>query len=261
MRFFPLPLSPFPSAVHDKTDISRGALIIGCDASANASLLAASVYGSQADYAPDFDDGLWDMMADQRASIGGIVVYDNWYLGPETLALYQLSKNIPEAEHPKETHHLSQVHIYPGTSSAGFIFPGHPDFKISSAGVAHTRALTFLKKYLGGPYFDLEKIWEEHTFFEFGDRSVERTMATMVQEPYVNHVPTVSSLSLSLSLCLSSGLRFFQFISLSSSISWIWLLIIIFIAFLLISPFTLLLLHIPSSLSFGLRSTPWHTSY
>jgi carboxymethylenebutenolidase len=43
------------------------------------------------------------------------------------------------------------------------------------------------------PYFDLEDIWEEHTYYEFADRSVEHTMSTMVQEPYVNHVPTVSS--------------------------------------------------------------------
>lgn len=45
---------------------------------------------------------------------------------------------------------------------------------------------------MGGPYFDLEVIWDEHTYYEFDDRSVECTMATMVQEPYVNHIPTVS---------------------------------------------------------------------
>jgi carboxymethylenebutenolidase len=49
-----------------------------------------------------------------------------------------------------------------------------------------------LKPKMGGPYFDLEEIWEEHTYYEFADRSVEHTMSTMVQEPYVNHVPTVS---------------------------------------------------------------------
>lgn len=46
---------------------------------------------------------------------------------------------------------------------------------------------------MDGPFFDLEAIWEEHTYYEFADRSVEHTMSTMVQEPYVNHVPTVSS--------------------------------------------------------------------
>lgn len=83
------------------------------------------------------------------------------------------------------------LYSYPEASSASFIVPGHPDFRASSAGVAHTRTLSFLKKHMGGPFFDLEKIWEEHAFYEFGDRSVEKTMGTMVQEPYVNHVPTV----------------------------------------------------------------------
>jgi carboxymethylenebutenolidase len=45
---------------------------------------------------------------------------------------------------------------------------------------------------MGGPYFDLEAIWDEHTHYEFASRSVEETMATMVEEPYVNHVPTLT---------------------------------------------------------------------
>ncbi|KAL2156777.1 hypothetical protein VTH82DRAFT_1523 [Thermothelomyces myriococcoides] len=44
---------------------------------------------------------------------------------------------------------------------------------------------------MGGPYFDLEAIWDEHTRYEFADRSVEKTVATMVDQPYVNHVPTM----------------------------------------------------------------------
>lgn len=61
--------------------------------------------------------------------------------------------------------------------------------------MSHSRNLSFLKKHIGGPYFDLEAIWEEHTKYEFADRSVARTMGTMVQEPYVNHIPTVSHLT------------------------------------------------------------------
>ena len=45
---------------------------------------------------------------------------------------------------------------------------------------------------LGGLFFDLEAVWDEHTRFEFGERDVEKTMATMVAEPYVNHVPTLT---------------------------------------------------------------------
>jgi carboxymethylenebutenolidase len=43
-----------------------------------------------------------------------------------------------------------------------------------------------------GPIFDLSKLWEDHTYFEFGTRNVPDTMGTMVAEPYVNHVPTMT---------------------------------------------------------------------
>lgn len=87
------------------------------------------------------------------------------------------------------------LYRYPEAASAGFVVPGHPDFKMASASVAHTRSLAFFKRHLGGPFFDLEKIWDEHTLYEFGERSVDKTMATMVDEPYVNHVPTVCHLT------------------------------------------------------------------
>ncbi|CRG88991.1 carboxymethylenebutenolidase [Talaromyces islandicus] len=84
------------------------------------------------------------------------------------------------------------VYRYPEAKSTSFILPSHNDFLPSSAAVAHTRCLEFLKKQLNGPWFDLEEIWDEHTKFEFGTRSVEDTMGTMVQEPYVNHIPTIT---------------------------------------------------------------------
>ncbi|KAK4156081.1 hypothetical protein C8A00DRAFT_41354 [Chaetomidium leptoderma] len=83
------------------------------------------------------------------------------------------------------------VHTYP-TAARFFTIPAHADYRASAAGVAHTRSLSFLKPLMGGPYFDLEAIWDEHTRYEFADRSVEETMATMVDEPYVNHVPTLT---------------------------------------------------------------------
>lgn len=39
---------------------------------------------------------------------------------------------------------------------------------------------------------DLVALWEAHTRYEFETRDVEATMATMVAEPYVNHVPTMT---------------------------------------------------------------------
>lgn len=83
---------------------------------------------------------------------------------------------------------------YPSAKSYRFAVPFQDDFHYAMEAVSHTRSLTFLKPLIGGPYFDLETIWDEHTYYEFEDRSVERTMSTMVQEPYVNHVPTVCEL-------------------------------------------------------------------
>lgn len=126
-------------------------------------------------------------------NITAMVFFHPWDIPTEAPVLMHLS-----TDKNAESRDSRTKYSYPEASSAGFIIPGHPDFKASSAGVSHTRSLSFLKKHLGGPYFDLEKIWEEHAYFEFGDRSVEKTMGTMVQEPYVNHVPTVCP-------CLGAG--------------------------------------------------------
>lgn len=92
----------------------------------------------------------------------------------------------------KEKSENGIIYRYPEVASASFIIPSHKDFSAASAAVAHTRCLSFLKKELDGPWFDLEEIWDEHTKFEFDERSVENTMSTMVQEPYVNHIPTMT---------------------------------------------------------------------
>lgn len=40
--------------------------------------------------------------------------------------------------------------------------------------------------------YDLVALWDAHTRGEFETRDVDATMATMVSEPYVNHVPTMT---------------------------------------------------------------------
>ena len=42
------------------------------------------------------------------------------------------------------------------------------------------------------PGHDLAALWETHLRYEFESREVDATMATMVDEPYVNHVPTMT---------------------------------------------------------------------
>lgn len=61
----------------------------------------------------------------------------------------------------------------------------------ASGGSAHTVAVV-PEAARGRALLRLETIWEEHTRHEFVDRCVEDTMATMVDEPYVNHVPTLT---------------------------------------------------------------------
>jgi carboxymethylenebutenolidase len=39
---------------------------------------------------------------------------------------------------------------------------------------------------------DLAALWEAHCRYEFETRDTDATMATMVEEPYVNHVPTMT---------------------------------------------------------------------
>jgi carboxymethylenebutenolidase len=39
---------------------------------------------------------------------------------------------------------------------------------------------------------DLAALWEAHCRYEFETRDVDATMATMVEAPYVNHVPTMT---------------------------------------------------------------------
>lgn len=39
---------------------------------------------------------------------------------------------------------------------------------------------------------DLEALWGEHCRHEFETRDVDATMATMVPDPYVNHIPTMT---------------------------------------------------------------------
>lgn len=61
----------------------------------------------------------------------------------------------------------------------------------AAAGMAHSRTIALLRAAMG-PAYDLESLWEQHLNYEFATRDVDATMATMVAEPYVNHVPTMT---------------------------------------------------------------------
>lgn len=42
------------------------------------------------------------------------------------------------------------------------------------------------------PNPDLARLWEEHTSHEFASRDTEATLDTMVEDAYVNHIPTLA---------------------------------------------------------------------
>ena len=83
-----------------------------------------------------------------------------------------------------------EIHVYPRVDHA-FARPGGHAFNKPAAMMAHSRSLALFRRVMG-PHFDLSALWDQHTFYEFGQRDVDATMATMVPEPYVNHVPTMT---------------------------------------------------------------------
>ncbi|KAK8203627.1 carboxymethylenebutenolidase [Phyllosticta capitalensis] len=103
-------------------------------------------------------------------------------------ALWHCAGSPPSSPSPNST---SKTYAYP-TASPNFVLPSSPNYSPSAASLSHTRSLSFIKPLLHGPYFDLEAIWDEHTYHEFTARDVPATMATMVAQPYVNHIPTLT---------------------------------------------------------------------
>ena len=83
-----------------------------------------------------------------------------------------------------------ELYAYPGQDHA-FARVGGEHFNKPSALMAHQRSLTALKREIG-PDYDLAALWDKHCEYEFATRDVGATMATMVAEPYVNHIPTMT---------------------------------------------------------------------
>jgi carboxymethylenebutenolidase len=83
-----------------------------------------------------------------------------------------------------------EIYVYPGVDH-GFNRKTGVHYDKPAAMMAHSRSIALLRKAMG-PHYDLGALWEKHTFYEFGARDVPATMKTMVSEPYVNHVPTMT---------------------------------------------------------------------
>jgi carboxymethylenebutenolidase len=83
-----------------------------------------------------------------------------------------------------------EIHVYPGVDHA-FASPGRSNFDKQASDMAHTRSLALLRKVMG-PHYDLNALWEAHRACEFDLRDADATIETMVEQPYVNHIPTMT---------------------------------------------------------------------
>jgi carboxymethylenebutenolidase len=87
-------------------------------------------------------------------------------------------------------HSRAEFYFYPGADHA-FATVSRDTYDRSAAEMAYSRTLAMLRGVLG-PSFDLNALWDQHTEYEFAQRDVSATMSTMVSEPYVNHIPTLT---------------------------------------------------------------------
>ncbi|GAB7355432.1 hypothetical protein MBLNU459_g5942t1 [Dothideomycetes sp. NU459] len=118
------------------------------------------------------------------------------------VAYYPTTIPSPKTKYPPHLHLL--VHL---ASAQGFapafdsyvyddVVPGFAEHDLdeydkNAASLAWSRTLWAVRKAFKIEV-DLETIWEMHTELEFATKNAAATMATMVDEPYVNHIPTMT---------------------------------------------------------------------
>ena len=83
-----------------------------------------------------------------------------------------------------------RVYLWPD-AAPGFALPGHPAFDGRVDSLAHSRTLELIRRVVG-PHYDYVALFAEHIRHEFETRDVDATMATMISDPYVNHVATLA---------------------------------------------------------------------
>jgi carboxymethylenebutenolidase len=87
-------------------------------------------------------------------------------------------------------HDQAEAYVYTGAGH-GFNCDRRTGFHPFAASLAHSRSLGLMHSVIG-PRFDLSELWERHTAYEFAEHDADATMRTMVTEPYVNHIPTMT---------------------------------------------------------------------
>jgi carboxymethylenebutenolidase len=115
--------------------------------------------------------------------------------GPMIMHFAELDQYAPPAAVAKikeaaTDNELITIYEYPGVDHA-FARVGGDHWHKPSAMMAYSRSLALFRQMLG-PRYNLSALWDKHCEHEFATRDVRATMATMVAEPYVNHIPTMT---------------------------------------------------------------------
>ena len=107
-----------------------------------------------------------------------------------------LDQYVPEHAVAEISNHFANhadinIHVYANVDHAFYNHSRESSYNRPASMMAHSRAIATLHKAMG-PYFNLEALWDDHLKFEFETRNTPDTLATMVGEPYVNHIPTMT---------------------------------------------------------------------
>ncbi len=97
----------------------------------------------------------------------------------------------PEIQQKIAAAHPEAIRIYPNSDHA-FARKAGAHYDPAAAELADLRTLEFLLQHLVVKKHSLEAIWAEHIEHEFATRSTEDTLATMVDDAYVNHIPILT---------------------------------------------------------------------
>jgi carboxymethylenebutenolidase len=134
-------------------------------------------------YQPDAAVGYYGVGIEQ--SLGPVRV-------PLMLHIAGLDKYTPPAVQKQiQAAHPDSVRMYPNSDHA-FARVGGMHYDATPAELANLRTLEFFLRHLMVKQHSLEAIWAEHMEHEFATRSTEDTLATMVEDAYVNHVPVLT---------------------------------------------------------------------
>jgi carboxymethylenebutenolidase len=113
--------------------------------------------------------------------------------GKDQYCPFEAQKQIHEA---LDANPLVTIHDYPEQGHA-FGRSGGEHYDPAAAELANLRTLEFFVRHLTGEGLasaqkSLSDHWDDHVKYEFATRNTEDTLATMVPDAYVNHVPVLT---------------------------------------------------------------------